>query len=95
MRFGDPGWRLGYTKDAVNSYFVFRQLKKEGVLPAALRFQVCLPLTYSAVTLFFPDPEDHTRIVPGFSAALRAFIDMIRAPKSAQGPRSLKSPIEG
>ncbi len=74
VRFGDPGWRLGYTKDAVNSYFVFRQLKKEGVLPAELRFQVSLPLTYSAVTLFFPDPTDHARIVPGFTAALRAEI---------------------
>jgi len=47
-------------------------LKKEGVLPAALKFQVCLPLTYSAVTSFFPDPEDHGRNVPGFTAALRA-----------------------
>jgi hypothetical protein len=74
VRFGDPGWRLGYTRDAVNSYFVFRQLKKEGVLPAALRFQVSLPLTYSAVTLFFPDPADHARIVPGFTAALAAEI---------------------
>ena len=72
VRFGDPGWRLGYTKDAVNSYFVFRQLKKEGVLPATLKFQVALPLTYSAVTLFFADPEGHPRIVPGFTAALRA-----------------------
>src|SRR5215469_1775873 len=72
VRFGDPGWRLGYTRDAVNSYFAFRQLKKEGVLPAALRFQVSLPLTYSAVTLFFAAPEDHPRIVPGFTAALRA-----------------------
>jgi hypothetical protein len=72
VRFGDPGWRLGYTRDAVNSYFVFRQLKEEGVLPAAVKFQVCLPLTYSAVTSFFPDPEDHTRIVPGFTAALLA-----------------------
>jgi hypothetical protein len=72
VRFGDPGWRLGYTRDAVNSYFVFRQLKKEGVLPAALRFQISLPLTYSAVALFFPDPADHARVVPGFTAALRA-----------------------
>ena len=72
VRFGDPGWRLGYTKDAVNSYFVFRQLKKEGVLPEALKFQVCLPLTYSAVTSFFPDPQDHAPIVTGFTAALRA-----------------------
>ncbi|MBO0735898.1 MAG: hypothetical protein J2P48_04935 [Alphaproteobacteria bacterium] len=77
VRFGDPGWRLGYTKDAVNSYFVFRQLKKEGVLPAALRLQVCLPLTNSAVTLFFPDPADHVRIVPGFTAALRAEVAKI------------------
>ena len=72
VRFGDPGWRLGYTRDAVNSYFVFRQLKKEGVIPAGVRFQVCMPLTYSAVTSFFPDPADHQRIVPGFTAALRA-----------------------
>jgi hypothetical protein len=28
VRFGDPGWRLGYTKDAVGSHFVFRQLQK-------------------------------------------------------------------
>jgi hypothetical protein len=74
VRFGDPGWRLGYTKDAVNAYFVFRQLKQEGVIPAALRLQVCLPLTYSAVTSFFPDPADHPRIVPGFTEALRAEI---------------------
>ena len=31
VRFGDPGWRLGYTRDAVNSYFVFRQLKRDGI----------------------------------------------------------------
>jgi hypothetical protein len=72
VRFGDPGWRLGYTRDAVNSYFVFRTLKQQGVIPAHIRFQVCMPLTYSAVTSFFPDPEDHARIVPGFTAALRA-----------------------
>ena len=57
VRFGDPGWRLGYTRDAVNSYFVFRQLKKEGVIPAGVRFQVCMPLTYSAVTSFFSRPR--------------------------------------
>ena len=72
VRFGDPGWRLGYTRDAISSYYIFRQLKKEGVLPAHLRLQVSLPLTYSAVTSFFPDPEDHPRIVPGFTEALGA-----------------------
>jgi hypothetical protein len=71
VRFGDSGWRLVYTRDAINSYYVFRNLKKEGVLPAHLRFQVCLPLTYSAVAAFFPDNADHARIVPGFTDALR------------------------
>ena len=72
VRFGDPGWRLGYTRDAVASYFVFRQLKKDGVIPQHVRFQVCIPLTYSAVASFFPDPADPPRVVPGFTAALRA-----------------------
>ncbi|MSQ51265.1 MAG: hypothetical protein EXR28_05200 [Betaproteobacteria bacterium] len=75
VQFGDPGWRLGYTRDAVSSYFVFKTLKKEGVIPAHVKFQVCMPLSYSAVTSFFPDPEDHARIVPGVSAAFRAEIE--------------------
>jgi len=72
VRFGDPGWRLGYTRDAISSYYIFRQLKKEGVLPPHLRLQISLPLTYSAVTSFFPNPADHERIVPGFTEALGA-----------------------
>jgi len=34
VRFGDPGWRLGYTKDAVGSHFVFRQIAEGGRHPA-------------------------------------------------------------
>jgi hypothetical protein len=74
VKFGDPGWRLGYTRDAINSYFVFRTLREKGAIPAHLKFQVCLPLSYSAVTSFFPDVEDHARIVPGVTAAFRAEI---------------------
>ena len=77
VQFGDPGWRLGYTRDAVNSYFVFKTLKKEGVIPSQLRFQVCLPLSYSAVAPFFPDPADHARIVPGVTRAFRAEIEKL------------------
>ncbi len=77
VRFGDPGWRLGYTRDAIGSYYAFRLLKKEGVLPAGIRFQVCLPLTYSAVTPFFPDSADHARVVPGFSEALRTEVQKL------------------
>jgi len=72
VRFGDPGWRLGYTRDAVNAYAIFRSMKKEGVIPQHVRFQVCLPLTYSAVTYFFPDPDDVARVAPGVTEALRA-----------------------
>jgi hypothetical protein len=72
VRFGDPGWRLGYARDAINSYFVFRQLKREGVIPAHVRFQVCLPLTHSALESHFPDPEDRRRVAPGLTAAFAA-----------------------
>lgn len=75
VKFGDRGWRLGYTRDAVDSHFVFKTLKKEGVIPNHVKFQVCLPLSYSAVTSFFPDPEDHPKIVPGVTAAFRAEIE--------------------
>ncbi|MGH7908165.1 MAG: hypothetical protein ACREP6_16210 [Candidatus Binataceae bacterium] len=74
VRFGDPGWRLGYAKDAVNSYFVFRTLKENGVIPADVRFQVALPLTNSCIVPYFHEPADHPRIKPGFEAAMRAEI---------------------
>ncbi len=70
VRFGDPGWRLGYTRDAIASYFVFRQLRKEGVIPAHVRFQVCMPLTWSCIGAFFPDPDDRGKVAPGMTEAL-------------------------
>jgi hypothetical protein len=58
----------------VNSYFVFKTLKKEGVIPKHVKFQVCMPLSYSAVTSFFPDPADHPKIVAGVNKAFAAEI---------------------
>jgi hypothetical protein len=75
VRFGDPGWRLGYTRDAVNAHFVFRQLQRDGVIPAGVRLQVCMPLSWSAVGLFFPDPADRARVIPGITAAFRAEVE--------------------
>ena len=73
LRFGDPGWRLGFARDAVNSYFVFRTLKEKGVLPRHLRFQVSMPMVNSAVPpRVFPVEGDLDKIKPGFEAALRA-----------------------
>ena len=78
VRFGDPGWRLGYRADAINSYFVFRVMKEKGVLPSHLRFQVSMPTVNSALPpRVFADVDDLDRIRPGYEEALRAEIATI------------------
>lgn len=78
VRFGDPGWRLGYARDALNSYFVFRVMKERGVLPPHLRFQVSIPMVNSVLPpRIFPNPEDLDRVRPGYEAATRAEIAKI------------------
>jgi hypothetical protein len=73
VRFGDPGWRLGYARDAINSYFVFKTLREKGVLPAHLRFQVSMPMVNSALPArVFPVAGDLDKIRPGYAAALKA-----------------------
>src|SRR5215813_583863 len=80
VRFGDPGWRLGYARDAINSYFVFRVMKERGVLPRHLRFQVSIPMVNSVLPpRIFPDQADLARIRPGYAAATRAEIATIIA----------------
>jgi hypothetical protein len=77
-RFGDPGWRLGFARDAINSYFVFSVLKEKGVLPAHLRFQVSIPMVNSALPpRIFPDVRDLEKIRPGYEAATRSEIAKI------------------
>jgi hypothetical protein len=75
--FGDRGWRLGYARDAINSYFVFKTLKKEGVLPSDLRFMVALPTPESATLLYFRDPSQHDAIVPPYEEAMLAEVATI------------------
>lgn len=78
VRFGDPGWRLGFARDALNSYFVFQVMKERGVLPKHLRFQVSLPMLNSVLPpRIFPDRDDLAKIRPGFQDALRAEIATI------------------
>ena len=78
VSFGDPGWRLGYTRDAVNSYFVFKTLREKGVLAKHLRFQVSLPSVISALPpRIFPNQADIARIRPGYIDALAAEIGTI------------------
>jgi hypothetical protein len=78
VRFGDPGWRLGYARDAVNSYFVFRVMKEKGVLPPHIRFQVSIPMVNSVLPpRIFPNVRDLDKIRPGYEAATRAEIATI------------------
>jgi hypothetical protein len=79
VRFGEPGWRLGYARGAIESYFVFKTLKREGVIPAHVRFQVSIPLTGSSVRLYFKDPEDYPKIEPAITEALAAEVRNICA----------------
>ena len=72
VRFGDPGWRLGFARDAIPSYFIFRKLREEGVVPADVRFQLCLPSVNSTVgAMVFPVEGDLERIRAGYEEALR------------------------
>lgn len=78
VRFGDPGWRLGFARDAINSYFVFRVMKDKGVLPAHLRFQVSIPMVNSVLPpRIFPNKSDLEKIRPGYEAATRAEVAKI------------------
>src|SRR3954464_5132070 len=78
VRFGLPGLRLGYARDATNSYFIFRTLRDQGVLPADLRFQVSIPMVNSVIRpLYFPHPGDIDKVRPGFEAALAAELGVI------------------
>lgn len=73
--FGDKGWRLGYARDAINSYFVFKTLKKEGVLPEGLRMMVAMPTAESSTLLYFRDPEEWPAIKPAYEEALLAEVE--------------------
>ncbi len=78
VRFGDPGWRLGITRDAVSSYFVFRTLRDKGVIPKDLRFQVSIPSVNSVCPpRIFPIAGDLDRIKPGYEDAVAAELEMI------------------
>jgi len=78
VRFGNPAYRLGYAKDAVNSYFVLKTLRAQGVLPAGMRFQISMPMVNSVVRpMTFPVPGDIEKIRPGYEAAIAAELDAI------------------
>ena len=80
VKFGLPGLRLGYARDAVASYFVFKTLREKGVFPKDMRFQISIPMVNSVVRpLYFPDPADLAKVRPGYEESLGAEIAVILA----------------
>jgi hypothetical protein len=80
VRFSDPGWRLGYARDAVNSYFIFRTLREKRVIADHLRFQVSLPMVGSVCPpRIFPAPGDLAKMQAGYLEALKAELETITA----------------
>lgn len=78
IRFGEPGWRLGFARDAINSYFMFRTLREQGVLAEHLRFQVSMPMVSSAApSRIFPVPGDVDVVRRGYEEALRTELETI------------------
>lgn len=73
VRFGEPGWRLGYAHEAINSYFIFKTLREKGEVPNGPRFQVSMPMVNSVLPpRIFPDVADLQKVRPGYTDALRA-----------------------
>ena len=64
---------MGFACDAINSYFVFKTLRDQGLLPPEVRFQVSIPLVNSVIRKStFTVEGDLERIRPGYEEALKA-----------------------
>jgi hypothetical protein len=79
-----PGHRLKfeellYGRIAVESYGVFRRLRDEGVIPADVRFQVCLPSPHSSTDPYFEDRDQWPEVYAAYLDGLRREIEKIVA----------------
>jgi hypothetical protein len=80
LAFGDPGWRLGFALDAINSHALMSSMKREGKLPQHLRLQVSLPAVNSVCApANFPVAGDLDIVRPGFTAAMKAEVATLTA----------------
>ena len=78
IHFGEPGWRLGFARDAVNSFEIFKGLKRAGILPAHLRFQVSIPMVNSAAPpRVFADGKSCATVRAAYAEALAAELGKI------------------
>ena len=69
-------FKTGYAPAAIASYDVFRQLRDDGVIPAGVRFQVCLP-TPMASGYMYISPASIEDYLPVYEKALLTALSSI------------------
>ncbi|HYW22550.1 MAG TPA: class I SAM-dependent methyltransferase [Terriglobales bacterium] len=62
---------LGYAEAAIASYRVFARLKRDGVIPAQCRLQVCLPTPLAPISAFVA-AEDQAALEPTYESRMLA-----------------------
>jgi hypothetical protein len=68
----------GYAEAARESWAVFTRLRREGVVPAGLRFQVCLPTAMSSACMYV-SPRAHDDYLRVYERSLLRALDDITA----------------
>ncbi len=69
---------LGFADAALSSYGIFARLKRDGVIPAHVRFQVSLPTPLAPVSAFV-DPEHQAQVEPVYEAQVLRELEAIFA----------------
>jgi hypothetical protein len=62
-------FETGYAEAALSSWQTFERLRREGVLPEGVRFQVCLPTPMSSAYMYV-SPRAHDEYLPAYERAL-------------------------
>ena len=66
----------GYAADALRNYETFKNLKSEGVIPAHIKYQICMA-TPLAIVYNFISPHDFEKFVSAYSRHLEEEINII------------------
>ena len=69
-------FETGYAAAARESFAIFQRLQADGVIPAGVRFQVCLP-TPMASAYMYVSPKSRPGYMAAYEAALRSALDEI------------------
>ena len=80
INLDDVEFATGYDKAAEYSYGVFKKLREEGVIPPAVRFQVCLPTPMSSCYMYVSHKayDDYQRVyLKSLLNALNRIMDKI------------------